>query len=42
MSSSDDADRPRDREALAAQLDELEDTLTDLRGELQTEDSDPG
>jgi hypothetical protein len=41
MSSSDDADRPRDREALAAQLDELEDTLTDLRGELQAEDSGP-
>ena len=41
MSSSDDADRPRDREALAAQLDELEDTLTDLRGELQSEDSGP-
>ena len=41
MSSSDDADRPRDREALAAQLDELEDTLTDLRGELRAEDSGP-
>ncbi len=41
MSSPDDADRPRDREALAAQLDELEDTLTDLRGELRAEDSGP-
>ena len=40
-SSDDDPDRPRDREALAAQLDELEDTLTDLRGELQSEESGP-
>lgn len=32
---ADSPDRPRDRDELAAQLDELESTLTDLRGELR-------
>ncbi|TQQ83324.1 hypothetical protein EGH24_00525 [Halonotius terrestris] len=34
---ADSPDRPRDREELAAQLDELESTLTDLRSELRGE-----
>ncbi|TQQ81602.1 DUF7547 family protein [Halonotius roseus] len=35
---ADSPDRPRDRDELAAQLDELESTLTDLRGELREND----
>ena len=37
MSPPADSDRPRDRDELAAQLDELEATLTDLRSELRSE-----